>query len=107
MTGPQYVCQLYLTSDTDEQKFYYSFNKHLSYTKEIHEEMRAWVKLNIVRWKEERPKWFVIEMIPDDFLPQEVFEEEGEAKRRRSAGASVREMIGLEKIESGRVYPAP
>jgi len=51
----------------------------------IHKEVRQWVAANIVRWKNEQPSWFKIEMIPDDLLPPEVYEEEGGDNRRRAS----------------------
>jgi len=33
----------------------------------------------------EKPEWFLIEMIPDVFLPMDVIVEEGGADRRRSS----------------------
>jgi len=40
---------------------------------------------NIDRWKLEKPEWFKIDMIPDEFLPQTVLEVEGGAKRERKS----------------------
>ncbi len=43
-------------------------------------------------------------MIPDDFLPQDVYEAEGGTKRRRSS-VSLKEIVGLENRDLSRVHP--
>ena len=89
----------FLASHVDAQKFDAIFDTRLSYTTAIQKEVKEWVKVSIDRWKEENPSWFHIEVIPDQFLPQEVFEAEGGAKRRRSS-------VGLiEFVGGGRVHP--
>jgi len=42
----------------------------------------------------EKPDWFKIEMIADDFLPRDVLEAEGGAKKRKSS-VSLREIVGV------------
>jgi len=42
-----------------------------------------WVVENIYRWKAEQKDWFRVELVPDVFLPDDVFEEEGGASRER------------------------
>ena len=49
----------------------------MSYKDAIKEEVKEWVTANIDRWKVDKPEWFQIELIPDDFLPQAVLEAEG------------------------------
>jgi len=103
-TAPQYIYELFLTSKEDSAKFRAVFKNRSSYTESIREDIQKWVCENIVNWREEAPSWFKIEMIPDDYLPREVFEAEGGANRRRSR---VGEMIGLdERPDNGRVHPA-
>jgi len=103
-TAPQYTCELYLTNKEDSQKFDAIFTNRIQYTKLIHEDVKEWVRKNINQWNRERPGWFNIEIIPDDFLPKEVFESEGGEKRRRSS-VSLREMVGLREASVGRVHP--
>jgi len=43
----------------------------------IHGKIKKWVEDNIDRWEAERPKWFVIELIPDGFLPADTLTAEG------------------------------
>ena len=93
-TAPQYACELFLTSDEDSAKFDAAFGNRISYTKAVHPQVREWVAANLARWQLEMPKWFRIEQIPDSFLPSDVFEAEGRAKRRRSS-MSLREMVGI------------
>ena len=82
-TGPPYNCEWVLTSEEDKVKYTAAFVWRLSATKKIHQEVKEWVADNIVRWKEEKPAWFKIDKIPDDFLPQAELEAEGGAQRRR------------------------
>jgi len=42
-------------------------------------EVKEWVSNNKEQWKNDKPDWFVIEKIPDEYLPKEVFEAEGGA----------------------------
>ena len=46
-------------------------------------------------------------MIPDEFLPKEILEAEGGAKRRRRrSSVSLREIVGLREVDNaGRVHP--
>jgi len=105
-TAPQYTCELYLTSKDDFQKFDAVFTNRIDYTKSIHEEVKLWVAANIDKWKREKPDWFNTEIIPDEFLPKHVFEEEGGAKRRRRrSSVSLREMVGLREENERRVHP--
>jgi len=83
-TASQYTVNLYHETNEDSLKFVAVFNNRLSYTTAINEDVKEWIASNIARWKEEGEPWFKIEMIPDDYLPRAVFEEEGGAKRRRS-----------------------
>jgi len=95
-TAPQYTCEYFLTSKEDFQKWDAVFENRLSYTKSIRKEVRTWVADNFVRWKNEKPPFFKIEMIPDDLLPRAIFEAEGGvARRSRSSAVSVRESVGI------------
>ena len=100
--GPrQRACELFLTSEEESAKFRAVFKKRISFTKAITEEVRAWVAANIVRWKEEKPSWFKIEMIPDEFLPIDVVEAEGGVNRVFSSGI----LPGVLSSKSVRVAP--
>jgi len=103
-TASQYTCELFLTSKDDSQKFDAIFTNRIQYTKTIHEEVKEWVRENINQWKRKKPDWFNIEIIPDEFLPKEVYEAEGGANRRRSS-VSLREIVGLREASVGRVHP--
>jgi len=104
-TAPQYTVDLYETSEGDFQKFDAVFSNRLSYTKSIHEEVKEWVRVNVSRWIEDKPEWFKIEAIPDNFLPVNVFVEEGGFERRRS-NVSVLELVGLENLAEPQIHPA-
>ena len=54
--------------------------------------MRVWLRENIDRFQLEQPEWWKIEMVGDEFLPQEAIEAEGGARRRSSVN-SVRELF--------------
>jgi hypothetical protein len=55
--------------------------------------VKEWLRENIDRFKVEQPEWWKIEMVPDEFLPEEAIEAEGGVRRRRSSVHSVREML--------------
>jgi len=74
------------------------FGVRNDFTTSIHDEMRDWVARNIDRWKGNKPDWFKIEMILDAFLPSDVFEAVGGARRRRSS-VSIREIVGISPAE--------
>jgi len=104
-TASQYTCELFMTSKDDFQKFTAIFTNNIRYTKTIHEEVKLWVAAKINQWKIDKPDWFKTEMIPDVFLPKEVFEAEGGAERRRRKSTSMAEMMGLKNNNSRRVHP--
>jgi len=93
-TAPQYTCKYFTTSKEDCKRWDVVFENRLQYTESVHGEVKEWVGSNIARWKKKKPDFFNIEMIPDDFLPRDVYEMEGGAKRRRS-NVSLREIVGL------------
>ena len=102
-TGPQYSCELYLTSEQEYQKFDSVFSVRRGYTKTIHDEIEEWVATNIQRWQHEKPEWFKIEMIPDELLPMSMNDVESRAKRecqrqdqrrRSSFSDNVNEIVG-------------
>lgn len=108
-TAPQYTCKQFMNAKDDAIRWDAFGNKKIEYTKTIHPQVREWVAANIERWKREKPTWFNVEKIPDEFLPVEVLEELGGAKRRRSS-VSIREIVGFdndddERTMSGRVAP--
>ena len=106
-TGPQYTCELYLTTNDSRLKFDAVFTNRIEYTKSIHEEVKVWLGANIDRWNRERPDWFNIEMIPDELLPKDVFESEGGARRRRSSVSFV-EFVGLGRdTTKGEILASP
>jgi len=71
------IVDRFQTSQLENVKFGAAFGSRMEYKSDIKEEVKEWVAENIVRWKVEKPPWFKIERIPDDFLPDEVFEAEG------------------------------
>jgi len=103
-TAPEYTCELFLTSKEDYQKFRAMFKNRIEYTKSIHGDVKDWVAANIDQWRRDEPEWFKIEKIPDEFLPKNVFEAVGGAKRRRSS-VGLGEFVGLREENERRVHP--
>jgi len=93
-TAAQYTVGLYKNASDDMMRFDAVFTNRKSFTKAIHGEIKEWVRLNIDRWRLEEQDWFKVALIHDEFLPIEVYEAEGGARRRRSS-MSLREVIGL------------
>ena len=89
----------------ESQKFDILFDNNLDYSKPVHGEAKEWIAANIDRWRADQPEWFIVEMIPDEFLPKEVFEAEGGAKRRKRSSVSLREIVGVREASVGRVHP--
>ena len=83
-TSGKYTVKLFQTSSLHSAKFRVVFTKRASYTKAIGEDIKRWVKLNIEQWREEKEEWFDVKVIPDEFLPHEVFQAEGGIGRMRS-----------------------
>ena len=84
-TAAEYTCERFVTNEADNMKFAAAFENRMDYKKGIEGEVKAWVEGNIGRWLTEKPEWFKVEMIPDDFLPAGVIAAEGGAGRRRSS----------------------
>ena len=84
-TAPQYTVELFRNSEDDISKFDAAFDNRQSYINGIEEEVKEWVRVNIDRWRIENEDWFEVDKIWDEFLPVEVFEAVGGAKRRRSS----------------------
>ena len=107
-TAAQYTCERFIEATDDKSKFSAAFDNRMSYKKAIKEEVKDWVANNIDSWEAEKPDWFVVSKIPDDFLPMEVFAAEGGFKRKRS-NFSIKEIPGrIHSIiaNNNRVHPA-
>ena len=104
-TASQYTCQRFLESKEDFQRFDAVFESRLAFSKPVQKEIKEWVANNIDRWRAEREEWFNVRLIPDEFLPKDIFEIEGGAKRRRSVNTSVRELVGLREDHNSQVVP--
>ena len=78
----------------DEAKFSIFGCNLLLWESDIGEEVKAWTAENWARWKEEKPAWFKVEIVPDRFVPAGELEQLGyNRKRRGSAVESVRESV--------------
>ena len=60
-TGPQYTSELFIRSTADSAKFNIAFKNRLSYTTDVHPEIKEWIANNIHRWRASKPSWFKIE----------------------------------------------
>ena len=91
-TGRQLIQDYFLKGVTDEGKFLVFTCNVLLWESDIGAEVKAWVGGNWVRWKEEKPAWFKVEMVPDRFIPVGELQQLGlNRKRRGSAAGSLRE----------------
>ena len=98
-TGTDYVSELFECADSDFQRWDAVFTNRIQYSKPVHEKVKVWVKENIQKWRDRKEKWFNIELIPDEFLPVDVFNEEGGDSRRRSVRE--RGFVGIGRLGSG------
>jgi len=92
-TGPQYTCDLYAQTNEDSMKFDAVFSNRIQYSSKIHDDMKEWVAVNIEDWFARGASWFQVELIPDEFLPTEVFVAVGGASRRRRSSTNIREVV--------------
>ena len=91
-TGRQCVHDYFIKGKDDELKFEIFGCNLLLWEREIGEEVKTWLAEGWGRWKEEKPPWFKIEMVPDQFVPAVELQQLGfNRKRRGSAAGSVRE----------------
>ncbi|GMI21069.1 hypothetical protein TeGR_g6741 [Tetraparma gracilis] len=91
-SGRQVAQDYFLKSDEDEDKFEIFGCNLLLWESDIGGEVRTWTTENWERWKEEKPQWFTVELVPDHFLPAAELEQLGHNRKRRgSAVGSVRE----------------
>ena len=107
-TAAQYTCERFLDADEDHTKWAAAFENRMEWKKTIEADVKKWVANNIEQWKNDKPDWFNVEKIPDEYLPRDALEAEGGAKRRRRSSVSLREILALgpaRKTES-RIVPA-
>ncbi|GMI24568.1 hypothetical protein TeGR_g5832 [Tetraparma gracilis] len=82
----------FLKIESDEGKFGLFDVNLLLWESENGEDMKAWTAENWARWKAEKPAWFVVEKVPDQFIPAAELAQLGHNRKRRgSAAGSVRE----------------
>ena len=87
-TGKASATSHFLDNDSDELKAFIFRNNEWLW-KEIRPQVKIWVKVNWVRWNEEKPKWFTqnfVDTIPDDLIPiEELARLRAGGKRRKSS----------------------
>jgi len=91
-TASMYTIERFQTNVIDSKKFSAAFESRMSFKKSIFAEIKQWVAANIEDWRRDKPDWFHVEAIPDEYLPASVVAAEGGAKRRRSS-VSIREIL--------------
>ena len=91
-TAPMYTIERFQTNVIDSKKFSAAFENRMSFKKSIHDEIKQWVAANIEDWRRDKPDWFHVEAIPNEYLPASVVTAEGGAKRRRSS-VSLKEIL--------------
>lgn len=67
-TAPEYTVSFFRGGEDDEVKWDAVFTNHLSYTKSIEEEVKAWCGEKLRKWKREKPAFFKIDKIPKEWL---------------------------------------
>jgi hypothetical protein len=93
-TGREVVQDYFLKGESDEARFGIFRRNLLLWEADIGQHVKAWVGENFERWQEEKPEWFRVEKIHDQFLPAGALEQLGSNRKRRgSAARSVRESL--------------
>jgi hypothetical protein len=93
-SGRQCTQADFLKGKDDEAKFNVFRRNLLLWDGDIGEEVKKWTAEGWARWKEEKPVWFKVEIVPDRFVPAGELEQLGyNRKRRGSAVESMRESV--------------
>jgi hypothetical protein len=105
-SGRECVHDYFLKGRDEEVKFSIYGCNLLLWESDIGEQVRVWTAENWARWKEEKPVWFKVEVVPDQFVPAAELENLGHNRKRRgSAVGSVRDSFrGVdeqEEVEGG------
>jgi hypothetical protein len=94
-SGRQCVQDYFHEGQGDEAKFNVFGCNLLLWESDIGDEVRAWTAENWARWKEEKPAWFKIEVVPDQFVPAAELEQLGyNWTGRGCAVGSIRDRFG-------------
>ena len=97
-TASEYTVELFQKAKSDELKFDAVFTNHLSFTSKIHGDVKVWLETTVVKLEEEKPAWWDIEIVPDDFLPTVLVEEKGgKARPRRNSLTGKERMPDMNK----------
>jgi len=92
-TAPQYTCDCFRSGTDDVHKFSAVFSNRNEYTHSIREEVKEWVCENIAVWTDEKPAWFNIELIDDEYFPRSVLQSIGGKSRRRKISTGLALML--------------
>jgi len=87
IVSSKYFCNHFSSMIVDKKSqewAFWIFHTNLSQYDPIKGEIKSWVDDNIDVWMEQRPAWFDETLLPDEFLPERVFNSLGGEKRRRS-----------------------
>ena len=72
-TAPQYTVDLFRDSEDAFSKFDAAFDNRRSYIAECEDEVKEWMEANYELLVGE--EWFIVEKVPDDFLPKRILGE--------------------------------
>ena len=86
-TCVQYVRAEHVVAKTDEMKMEIFTNNEVKWA-HYKDEVREFTHANWARWKEEKPAWFKVETVPDQFIPAVELELLGSKRKRRGGAAS-------------------
>jgi hypothetical protein len=102
-SGRQLVHDYFLKGNDDQMKFKIFGCNRLLWESDIGEEAKVWMWENWARLKEEKPPWFKMERVPDEYIPAGELEQLGHNRKRRgSAVGSIRESFReVEEREGG------
>ena len=83
-TASQYTCDWFINANCNRSRFSAAFETRLSFKDTIKDDIVVWSKANIAQLKAENAEWFNADLVPDEYIPKEIFVALGGAKRKKS-----------------------
>jgi hypothetical protein len=87
-SGRQFIHDIFLARESDEDKFWIFHYNLLLWESDMGVVVTAGGVAGWGRWKEEKPAWFKVETVPDQFIPAVELELLGSNRKRRGGAAS-------------------